>query len=477
MRAIYKNNRFKFLLNIFICSTAVCMLVGCGYFKRKEIIAPVKFPDSFSESGSQILPDKWWIAFSDPELNILIEDALKENFTILSAWDRLKQAEQVAVKAGASQLPDVNFNSNAKRIRTEVPDKVDYFNNYFIGMVASYEIDLWGSVYSAKQAAVLDAKAARENVFAAAVTLTASIAKAWYQLSEGKMQESLLNNQIETNTKVLEIITLQFRQGQTAASDVFRQRQLVESTRGQLIQVAENNVLLQHKLSILLGRTPDVYWKDKELELKSPPDLPDTGIPSEKLKNRPDLMSAYSSIQAADYRTAEAVADQFPKFNISSSLETSSLQTSRLFEQWLVDMAMDLAQPIFDGGLRRSEVKRTQAVLSQKINDYSQKLLEAIKEVEDALNQEYYQRQYIDNLGKQLHFARKSYNSLREQYIKGQLDYLRVLDSLVSQQSLERTELTARRVLIEHRIDLCRALAGSWEMKRPEKIKINYKDN
>ena len=476
MLDIHRKTIFRYFCYAFVYSFALFMLSGCAFFKGKDIVTPVKLPDTFSNSGNSILPDKWWLAFDDPQLDDLIEEALKNNFSILSAWDRLMQAEQLAVKAGASQLPQINLSSNAKRTRERVSKKVDYFNNYFIGLGASYEVDLWGAIHSTKQAALLDAKAARENVSAAAVTLSASITKAWYQFVEGKMQEKLLNKQLETNSKVLEIITIQFRQGQISASDVFRQQQLVESTRGQLIEVWENNVLIQHQLAVLLGRTPDTYWKETEVALRPLPELPETGIPSEKLRNRPDLLSAYKDIQAADYRVAAAVADQFPQINISSSLESSALKSSHLIEDWLVDMAIDFAQPIFDGWSRRAEVNRNRAELAEKIHDYSQQLLEAVQEVEDALNQEYYQRQYIESLSKQLDLARKSYNSLRQQFIKGQLDYLRVLESLVSQQTLERSELTAKRVLIEYRVDLCRAIAGSWEMERPEKIKIQYEN-
>ena len=252
-----------------ICIAMVLSIVGCANQQKPEINLPVHLPETFSDSGNDILPEKWWLAFNDPQLNELIDEAMEQNFSILSAWDRLNQAEQIAVKAGTVLLPGIDYRGSVKRNRNEIADNVDYLNNYSLGLVASYELDLWGAVNSTQQAAMFDVKAERENVSAAAITLSAAITKTWYQLAEVKMQEILLKRQIETNQQVLKIITLQFNQGQVAASDVFRQRQLVESTRGQLIQARENNILLQHQLSVLLGHKPDTYWKDTEMVFKS----------------------------------------------------------------------------------------------------------------------------------------------------------------------------------------------------------------
>ena len=141
---------------------------------------------------------------------------------------------------------------------------------------------------------------------------------------------------------------------------------------------------------------------------------------------------------------------------------------------------MNLSGPLFDAGLRKAEVKRTRAVVSEKLNDYSQTVLDALKEIEDAIQQEYYQREYVKSLQKQLVLAQNVYERTYQNYLKGQLDYIRVLTSLVTMQNLERNELTARRILIEHRIDLYRSIAGGWPMQRPdneELTEISFLDN
>lgn len=463
-------DRYVKLYYSLVCGAGIAMLVmsGCTIAPRGEVVSPIVLPVDYSTSGTAALPDKWWHSFDDALLDALIEEGLAQNFSIRSAWDRLHQAERMAVRAGASLLPEVGYQGSARRTRREVNDQTTYSSDYSLGLAAGYELDLWGRVRSVEQAARLDARAAEEDVAAAAVTLSAAIAKVWYQGIEAGLQERLIAEQVNTNEQVLAIVTLQFRQGQVGASNVFRQRQLVEATRGQLISAQERTVLLRHQLAILVGKVPGAWKAAAGDVLIVLPELPDTGVPSDLLLRRPDLRSAADAIAAADHRVYAAVAGQYPIISLSAGIDTGADRIGDLFDNWAASLASNIVGPLFDGGFRRAETERMRAILSERINTYAQRTLVAIGEVEDAMQQEHYQRQAITNLQEQLALAEQVYDRTRQSYIKGQLDYIRVLDALVSRQTLERNELTARRVLIERRIDLCRSIAGSWNMSRPE---------
>lgn len=463
-----KTKLFKKMLLIPICIA----IIGCAA-KTKTIESPVSMPDNFSKSGNAVLPEKWWMSFNDPNLNELMDEAIGNNFSILSAWDRLTQAEQIAVKQGADLLPKINYTGDASRTRRETSSTKTYSSNFSAGLTLSYEVDLWGKIRSSQQAAVLDAIAAQEDVYAAAITLTSSVAITWYQLAEAKQATSILNQQVISNQNVLDIITTQFSKGIVGAADVYRQQQLVESTRGKLIKAKEGMVVLQHQLSVLLGKSPELRWKDEDMKLIELPSFPETGLPSSTVQNRPDIQRAFKSIQAADKRVAVAIADQYPRLSILASAESSSGDIDDLFDGWASNLAANVIGPLYDAGLRKAEVLRTKGVLSERINNYGQAILVALNETEDAISQEAYQKQYLDNLNQQLKLSRQVYKSTELNYLKGRLDYIRVLDSLVSQQNLEIAELNGRRVLIERRIDLCKAIAGSWEIQRPEPKEIN----
>jgi NodT family efflux transporter outer membrane factor (OMF) lipoprotein len=438
---------------------------------------PNWMPDSFSQSAlpgtvRAPLPDQWWRSLEDPALHQLMEQALGNNFSIRSAWDRLTQAELIVKQANAALIPRVNYALGGRRTRSETGNSVTYSGRYDAGLSASYELDVWGKWRSTRKAFLLDMEARREDVAAAAMTLSAVVARTWYQLAEARQQVEVITRQRQTNQDVLDIVTLSFRQGKVGAEDVFRQRQLVESSEGQRLQAQERVDVLQHGLSVLVGRAPGAWWAEQTLDLVGLPDLPPTGLPAEVIQRRPDVRSAYKEIQAADQRMAVAVADRYPSISLSAGVDTTSSHLDDLFKDWSANLAANLVGPLYDAGQRKAEVDRQHAIVSQRINEYSQIVLEALQEVEDALTQEYYQQRLVANIQQQLATSRLTLDRLRQNYLMGQLDYLRVLESLSSSQTLERNEITARRFLIERRIDLCRAIAGSWDMDRPAQARV-----
>jgi NodT family efflux transporter outer membrane factor (OMF) lipoprotein len=442
------------------------MAIGCSR-QVKEPPMPTKIPQAFSTKGTEPLPDSWWLSFKDDKLNFLIEQALENNFDLGIAWDRLAQVEAVAKKSNADLLPQADLEVGFIRSRREIQDSSIYSSLYSVGIAAGYEVDLWSQIRSLQQAARLDVQAQREAVDTAAITLTSSITSTWYQLAEAKALIRIAKEQIETNKKVLDIITVQFRKGTAAAADVLRQRQLVASTEAQLILAEEQAELLQYQLSVLLGHQPELVWQEAVIDLPDLPPMPKLGIPAEVLWRRPDMRQDYRKVQAADQRLAAAIADQYPRVSLATSAETTALRIHDLFDDWLASIAANAIQPIFDSNLRKLEVERQNAIVLERIHTWGQTILDALEEIEAALTREKQQALYLESLKLQLELASETYERNRERYIKGQVDYIRVLESLQSLQTLERNVVTAQRTLIGHRIDLYRSIAGSFDLPQP----------
>jgi outer membrane protein TolC len=133
----------------------------------------------------------------------------------------------------------------------------------------------------------------------------------------------------------------------------------------------------------------------------------------------------------------------------------------------LIDLAANLTGPVFDGGFRQAEAQRSGAEAAEALNLYGQAILVAVGEVEDALSREAHQQDFVRRLENQLVMAEQVGELVRDRYLRGNLDYLRVLDALLNRQSLERNHLTARRQLLQNRIDLYRALAGGLDLPVP----------
>ncbi|MDH3443430.1 MAG: efflux transporter outer membrane subunit [Deltaproteobacteria bacterium] len=446
-----------------VIGAALVLLSACST-ARQPLNPGTDLPPRFSESGFREPSQKWWEDFADPELDPLIETALADNPSLRATWDRLSQAEAIVQRERAGLFPALEVGAEAGGFKSEPPVRRADFG---FSSTASYELDLWGRVRQNTAAAAADTRALEAELQAAAISLSSTVATVWYELIEQRAQLDLLDRQIANNERLLELVTLRFRQGQVPAADVLRQRQLVEDRRGDRAEVGAEIKLREHALATLIGRAPTTLRFPNRRELINLPSLPATGVPAELLQRRPDVRQAVQRIEAADARVAVAIADRYPRIDLRAVYETTAISPSALFISWIATFVSQLTQPLFDAGRRAAEVDRTRAVASEAINNYRSKVLESLQEVEDALARERRQRELLASLVSQLKLASDTTTSLRDRYIQGAVNYLDILNATTSQQDLERRILSARRDLIAQRIALVRALAGGWTMKMP----------
>ncbi|NOQ36135.1 MAG: efflux transporter outer membrane subunit [Methylococcaceae bacterium] len=441
---------------------------GCSV-DVKEVPTPVALDKTFSIAGSEDLKSQWWLAFNDEALNQLIDTALRDNFSLKAAFNRVEQARATARKSGADLVPSINGTFETSR---KITDKLES-DSFSLGLLASYEIDLWGRIRANLHAAELETYAIEEDLHAAAISLSADIATTWYRLIEQRKQLLLLNQQIKTNQDLAGIVEARFRATIATAADVFQQRQVLEGVVGDKETVLATINVLEHQLAVLSGKAPKQI---KLLEISAFPDLapvPKTGLSADLIKRRPDLRKAYFSVQAADQRIGAAIADRFPKLSLSAGINTSSPDLQSLFNNWLATLAGNLVMPIIDGSRRLSEVERVEAKARESLNTYATALLTATREVEDALVQEYRQQNLVSSLAKQVLLSQQANEQITLRYRHGAIDFLRVLSIYLTQQGLERSHLRAERELIEFRINLHRALAGSFQLP-PSFSKIDH---
>jgi len=440
-------------------------LASCAAVENRQDPPAIDLPEGYSTGGDEPLPDRWWRHLDDPELSGLIERSLADSPSLAQTWDRLRQAEAIARRERADELPALDADAS---IRQTLDDNGSRGEEYSLGLAASYEVDIWGRVRAASAAAAFDVRASEAELAAAAITLSAEVARAWYELVAQRAVLDLLENQIETNERVLDLTELRFRQGQAVLSDVLRQRQLVEQRRGEIADVRSDIAALEHEIAVLSGHAPGGLSLPERASLKAVPPLPDTGVPMDLLRRRPDIRGAFNDIRAADARVAAAIADRYPRIDLSASFTSAVDSPGDLFTSWLATVLGDLAAPVFDAGERAAEVERTEAVLSERINVYEDEVLQALREVEDALGREMRQHEKVASLERQLSLADQTVERLTDRYTRGNVDFLDVLDTLISQQDTARELVVARRDLLRFRIDLARALAGGWDMSAPE---------
>lgn len=442
--------------------TGIVLLLIAGCTAQKESIEPpLEIPQTFSESGQQITPDKWWRSFNDDQLNTIIDSAMQDNFNLLTAWERLRAAQAVVDRESSSFFPDLEATAGAEATRTD--DASNDSETLELGLSTEYEVDLWGRIRSAVEAERFRADATFADFQTAALTLSAEITRTWYQLADAQNQADLIDEQIETNLTVLELLKNRLPTQQVQGVDIIRQEQLIEATREQKINAETRVGTLKNRLAVLQGNTPQEGVDTLPEFLPEPPELPETGIPLDLVERRPDVQFAFYSLMAADRDLASAISSQYPRLTLSASATTSANNAGDLFQSWVLSFAGNLMVPIFYGGELRAEVDRNEAVKQQRLYEYGQTVLTAFREVEDALIQERRQKEAIQSIERQVELANEAYRQLRLRYLNGDANYLDVITALDDIQQLRRDQLSARLLLVEYRISLYRALAGSFE--------------
>ena len=443
------------------------LVASCSPFKPRTRQSPAgELPPAFSLYTAESEPaNRWWEEFNDPDLNALIIEMLSDNLTLKQAWARLNQVRALAVQAGAALYPDLTGTAGASYTRQRFGNgswKTVSDDNYFLGGVSSYELDLWGRVRSGRKSAFLEASATREDVNAAAMTLAAEVAQRWVNIIAQRMQKRLLEHQLQTNLTFLELIELRFHMAMVSVLDVYQQKQVVEDIKAEIPLVEAREQLLRHELALLLGKLPKTVLNISREELPKPIEIPATGLPADLLSSRPDLRAAGMRLWAADWQVAAARADRLPAISLTAQARYGEADADVLFDNWLLSLAGNLTAPIFDGKRRAAEVDRSLAVVDEKVSAYRQTVLTAIKEVEDALVNETKQREHINGLEKVTATARKALKEAGNRYRKGLNDYLPVLTQLLTVQGLERELIQKHANLLGARISLYRALGGTW---------------
>jgi NodT family efflux transporter outer membrane factor (OMF) lipoprotein len=449
-----------------ISIAAASLLIGGCAVHEGGFDDPIQMPGAFvgeERAGAfeAAVPDRWWHAFEDAHLNALQSAALTENFDLATFRDRLAAARAVVRRERAALFPSVEYGAFGEQTRLS---RDDWRGDELFGasLTGVYELDLWQQNQNRAEAASLREAVAREELVAAAVSLSGEVARAWYALIEQRGQLRVLDAQVQTNRDVLKVVELRFANGVVRASDVLRQQRLLESTLEQRAVVLANIEVLEHALLVLVGRSPTQRFAAAPDELPALPPRPELGLPSELVQRRPDVRAALLGIRAADADAAVAVAERFPSVTLRAEASTVEENIGDLFDNWAALLRIDIVGPLFDAGAREAEVDRALAVKSERVSTYAQTVLEAFRQVVDAVSREVGREEQIERLNRQLELARRTSDRLNREYLNGDISYIDVLDALTTEQQLQRDLLRARFDRVSDRINLYQALAGGW---------------
>ncbi len=452
------------------------VLTSCTLYRPVDKNPMPELPVKYElYTKGQVAPGKWWKAMQSKQLNILIEEALRKNVTILEKTAAVQKARAVAIKSGSPTFPGVSYRADASTSRkNSQKGRKNLIQSYGMGLMASYEIDFWGRIASLQKTSQYKFKSSAEDLFASAMSISGDVAETWLKLIAIEQKLKLMGKQLKTVKIIQEITELKYKRGLSSALDVFQQRQNGASIETQIPLYEKERSSLFLRLSILLGRTPRDNFIEVSEKFPALSKVPATGIPADLLSMRPDIRKAGYDLKAAQWYVSSAKTDRLPTIRLTASYSFKSNEAPNLFDNWIANLASGITGPIFNGGYKKAEVMRAKFEAEEKLMAYKKKVLNAIQEVQTALIVEKKQKEYIMALEKQYEFSSIANREALEFYRRGATDYINVLNSLKSKQRLEISRVDARLNLYLNRISLHRSLGGTWMIDQYE-IKENYR--
>lgn len=447
----------------FLFALAIALISGCTALSPPQrSLQPIELPAGYALNMNGTAPiQTWWEALNSPELNRLVDKAFEDNLDIRSSWARLRQARAAAVKSRTGFFPAVDTGLEASRARTYRDyDLLTDTRSSSLDLAASFELDLWGRISSGYRADQLSARAAHEDIRAAAISLTGEVVNTWVELLAARQEMQVVQDQIRTNEKLLKIQTTRFENGMASALDITQQQELLANSRSALPPLQARERVALNKLTFLLGQSDVQSISIRQRELPQPVPQPKTGIPADLLMSRPDVRAAYYRLRSADFEVSVARADRLPSLSLSARSAISSDDFSLAWGDWLTRLGTNFSAPLFDAGARKAEVERTRAVVDERLAGYTATVLEAIREVQDALANISGQKDRIAGLEDELRAAQQARDQARLRYLKGQSDYLNFVTQQRSVQTLQRNLVAARADLLTFQVALYRALGG-----------------
>lgn len=442
---------------------------GCVYRSKVQHDLP-KPPGRYHGAEAKRAADagRFWEVFGDRQLDRLMRELLEQNLSLEQAWARVEQARASLALYKAGYYPTLTAKGEAGRSHTAqvFGDMERSFsrNTFTLSLGAAYEVDLWGRVRYAVRSARHELQATEEDLRAAYLSVAAQLAEAYFLAAELRAQLELLESTVQSRARHVELVQRRFTEGVVTALDLYQAQGNLAAARAQQSLYAGRLKTTEHGIAVLLGRHPGKKVSGDLRELpRQVKDLP-AGLPAQLLLRRPDLRAAHQRLMAADASVGAAVAGHYPSLSISG-------QVGQSFDPmaFVWSVLGSLTAPLFQGGRVSAEVKVRRAELRLALASYKATLLQALKEVEDALvsGQEIAER--VKWLEAKVTAAEGALRMSTDQYAQGLISFLPVLTAEQTVYEARSELLTARRELVAARIQLARALGGGWmeaEVKR-----------
>ncbi|KIX12194.1 efflux transporter outer membrane subunit [Dethiosulfatarculus sandiegensis] len=450
-------------------------LLGASYgcAKMGPDFAPPRAPDGGINTYQHIDGNKgpydkkgrWWETFGDPKLNSLVEKAIAENYNIKKAAAKVLEVRALFTQTESSLYPSLDASGKAARRQVAAPALNRRYETYDLSLAASYEVDLWGRLQRATEAARADLLQAEENRLTVVQSIVAEVASAYLNVEALERRLEVAKRSIEAFRSSLELVEYRYERGLVSVLDLRQARRSLAQNLAVVPQLRLELGKQQQKLSILTGSYPKTEKARKQPDNYFPNLKPvPAGLPSELLLRRPDLRATLASLKALNARVGQAMAERFPKITLTGGFGYTSNALGDLFrpDSQIYNLSGGLMQSLFDAGALEARQKAAEARYEEGLADFAQKSLNAFSEVEGALltRKELLEKRELTR--QSLAEARATRDVAWKRYQHGLTDYLQVLDAQKTYFQVEDNLVLTEQAILTNRVTLHKVLGGDW---------------
>lgn len=467
-----------FIVAVMTFFTMGCVRMGPDYERPDlKIQMPQAHQHGVGKPSGMEIRDEWWEEFGDETLNRLVRRVLERNLDIQKAAARFLEVRARLVQTRADRFPELNLQGQAQRQRRTTTailptlagvvtrQNRETIDTHSLSLPAAFELDLWGRLSRADEAARADLLQAAESQWTVAQSVVAEAISLYLQAEAFERRIGIAGDSIDTYRKSLQLVEARYERGLTSILDVRQARRLLAQAEASLPGLRQELGTVQQRLGVLAGAYPKTSPPRHHPEnyFQSLEPVP-TGLPSDLLKRRPDVRAAEANLKALNARVGVAKASRFPRINLTGSFGYSSGDLSLLFEpeSELWNLAAGIVQPLFDGGRLKAAQRGAEARYLQGVAEYAKTLLTAFSEVEGALLT---RKEQLERRARVLDFlneARATQEVAENRYRRGLVDFLTVLEATQTRFQAEENLVLLDLAILTNRVSLYRALGGGW---------------
>lgn len=460
----------KFSLSLLLtASLAACTTLGPNY-QAPAASAPATYRAA-STAGAELQRD-WWTMFGDAQLDALEAQALRASPTLAAAAARIERARAVFGATTADELPRVDVGGSVTGLRTSAKSvttpvlggQAITFEGWQTGLQASvgWELDLWGRVKRQGESAQAQLDASTLDADAARVALTADVASVYWQWRALADEAHALQRLRDSRAKAFQVAQTRFDAGSSTTQDLERVRAELASADADMADLPRRQALALNQLAALTGQAA-AELKLQAAPMAAPPALR-AGLPSELLQRRPDLAQSLAQLHAATAQVGIAEAAFYPSIRLTGSFGYQSKELGDLLSapSRLYSVGPSISLPLFEGGRNKANLAGAKAQVDESLAAFRGRMLQALREVDDALAELQGRAAVVDAQNRTLASASQALSVARSRYDKGAVSYLDVTEA-------ERTPLATERALAQLRgaqwaatAQLVKALGGGW---------------